>query len=146
MRSSYAFLTERARSRAPQIVDYAAAPGAAFVVAPGGAVVLAGGAATDADVEHIARLAAALSTSHDAVSFAHESTCVHAVPVRGGWTLCVLSTTGLSPALVAERTKKAAYVLGLALVDAGPARSPSGGGAGGAPAEARVFAPSRKKD
>jgi hypothetical protein len=83
IRSSYAFFTERARTRAPQIVDYAAAPGGAFLVAPSGEIALAGGAATDIDVERIARMVAHGGT-HDERSFEHDGFCVHAVGGRGG--------------------------------------------------------------
>jgi hypothetical protein len=117
LRLPYPFLTERARARAPQIVD----------------------------VARIARIAAALGETRVGVSFAHETLCVHAVTVLDGWTLCVLSTTGLPPALVAERTKKAAHVLALALADGARGGSSGPGGSGGAPAEARVAAPSRKR-
>lgn len=49
------FLSERARSRAPQVLSYAAVTGAAMLVSPSGEVVLFSGAA-EVDAERIAHL------------------------------------------------------------------------------------------
>lgn len=144
LRDAYAFMTERARTRAPQIIDYAAAPGAAFLVAPNGEIVLEGGTTVDIDVVRVARKASAFVASRDSAVFVERRTCVHAVSVHDGWTLCVLSTGGLASELVRDRTKRAAHVLALALVD-GVRGGGSDRGSGGAPADARVDLPSRRK-
>ena len=132
------FLTERARTRAPQVLAYAAAPGAAMLVAPSGAVVLFSGEATEVDAARIGRAAAAaLGATRDVSSFRVGTTCAHAAPVCHGWTLCVLSTAGVQPSLVIERLRRASHVLALALFD-GNTPPPGDSGSGGAPAE--VFA------
>ncbi len=132
------FLSERARSRAPQVLSYAAVTGAAMLVSPSGEVVLRSGA-TEADVERVARLAEHLGGNNAVVSFAHGNTCVHAAPVCVGWMLCIMSTVGAYPGQVIERLHRARAVLALALVDS---VSPGAGGGrhgpDGAPAE--VFA------
>ncbi|MCW5813343.1 MAG: hypothetical protein KIT84_20105 [Labilithrix sp.] len=51
------FLTERARIRAPVVMSFAAAAGAALLVSPHGEVVLADGALGEVDAMHIARRA-----------------------------------------------------------------------------------------
>jgi hypothetical protein len=139
------FLSERALSRAPQVLSYAAVTGAAVPVSPRGEVVLFSGS-TEVDIERIARLAAALGGTSAVVSFAEGTTCVHAAPVCMGWMLCILSTVGVYPGQVVERLHRASAVLALALVD-GVAPGSGGGRSGpdGAPAE--VFAarlPARK--
>jgi hypothetical protein len=53
------FLTERARSRAPQILAYAAFTGAAILVSPTGEVALSSGASVEIDAARIARIVAA---------------------------------------------------------------------------------------
>jgi hypothetical protein len=63
------FLSERARSRAPQVLSYAAVTGAALLVSPTGEVVLFAGTA-EADLERVARLAAHLGGTTAVVSFA----------------------------------------------------------------------------
>lgn len=122
------FLTERARARAPQILSYAAVTGGALLLAPNGKVVLFSGAAGEADLERIARIAAALGAADKVVAFKEHNVCVHAAPVCMGWTLCVLSTVGAFPGDVVERLRRASAVMALALVDG----VPSGGGTGGA--------------
>jgi hypothetical protein len=127
------FLTERARARAPQILAYAAAPGAAMLVAPSGAVVLSSGEASDVDACRVAHAVAALGANHEVSSFRLGTTCVHAAPVGHGFALCILSTAGVHPSLVIERLRRASHVLALALADG--VRPDSGGsGSGGAPA------------
>ena len=91
------FLTERARTRAPQVLSYAAVAGAAMLVSPLGAVVLFSGDAPEVDADKIARIASALAAGRDARSFRVGAMCVHAAPVCLGWTLCVLSTAGVHP-------------------------------------------------
>jgi hypothetical protein len=128
------FLSERARSRAPQVLSYAAVTGAALLVSPRGEVVLRSGAA-EVDDARVARLAAALGGSTALVSFAHGSSCVHAAPVCMGWMLCVLSTVGAAPGQVIERLQRASAVLALALVDGVAPGTAGGSGGHGAPAE-----------
>jgi hypothetical protein len=79
------FLSGRARSRAPQVLSYAAVTGAAMLVSPGGEVVLFSGTAAEVDVERIVRVAAALGGASAVTSFAEGTTCVHAAPVCMGW-------------------------------------------------------------
>jgi hypothetical protein len=132
------FLSERARSRAPQVLSYAAVTGAAMLVSPRGEVVLLSGS-TEADIERVARLAEHRGGANAVVSFSHDNTCVHAAPVCMGWMLCIMSTVGAYPGQVIERLHRATAVLALALVD-GVSAGGGGGGHGpdGAPAE--VFA------
>jgi hypothetical protein len=132
------FLSERARSRAPQVLSYAAVTGAAMLVSPRGEVVLRSGS-TEVDVERVARLAEHRGAATAVVSFAHGNTCVHAGPVSMGWMLCVLSTVGVYPGQVIERLHRASHVLALALADGVAPRS-GGGGHGPAGAPAEVFA------
>ena len=110
------FLSERARSRAPQILSFAAVTGAAMLVSPHGEVVLVSGS-SEVDIERVVRLAEALGGSSKVVSFTHDGTCVHAAPVCLGWMLCVLSTVGAYPGQIIERLQRASAVLALALVD-----------------------------
>jgi hypothetical protein len=132
------FLTERARIRAPQILSYAAVPGAAMLVAPSGAVVLFSGEASELDVSRIGQAVAALGGSHDMSTFRVGTACVHAARVCQGWTLCVLSTAGMAPSFVIERLRRASNVLALALVDG--VRPDAAGGSGSGGAAAAVFA------
>jgi hypothetical protein len=116
-----------------------------MLVAPSGEVVLSSGCA-EVDVDRVARLAAGLGAATSLVSFADGTSCVHAAPVCMGWTLCVLSTAGVSPGLVIERLQRASAVLAMALVD-GVARGSGDGGQGPDGAPAVVFAgslPARK--
>ena len=131
------FLSERARSRAPQILSYAAVTGAAMLVSPSGEVVLFSGTA-EVDVERVVRVAAALGGASAVTSFAEGTTCIHAAPVCMGWMLCILSTVGAYPGQVIERLRRASEVLALALVDGVATGSGGGPGPDGAPAE--VFA------
>jgi hypothetical protein len=141
------FLSERARSRAPEILSYAAVTGAAMLVSPNGEVVLFTGAAAELDIERIARRARGFGGSENVVSFSDATTCIHAGPVCRGWMLCVLSTMGAAPAQVIERLRRASSVLALALVDGGGARSRGGGsGSGGLPAEVFARQPSPRKN
>jgi hypothetical protein len=132
------FLSERARSRAPQVLSYAAVTGAAMLVSPSGKIVLFSGTAAEVDVERIVRVAAALGGASAVTSFAEGTTCVHAAPVCMGWMLCVLSTVGTYPGQVIERLRRASVVLALALVDGVAPGSGGGPGPDGAPAQ--VFA------
>jgi hypothetical protein len=139
------FLTERARTRAPQVLDYAAAPGAAVLVSPDGDIALSSAPSLDIDLAHVARMATALGGARAVTSFASGGACVHAAPVRSGWMLCVVSLAGVSPVVTLERLRRAAHVLALALLD-GAAPGTSGGSSGG-PAPAEAFARARlKKD
>jgi hypothetical protein len=131
------FLSERARTRAPQVLLYAAVAGAAMLISPAGAVVLFSGEAPEIDIARVARSAAALS-GHDSISFRVGATCVHAAPVCLGWVLCVLSTAGVQPSLVIDRLRRASHVLALALTDGVRPGGSSGSGGGSAPNE--VFA------
>lgn len=140
------FLTERARTRAPQVLSYAAVPGAAMLVSPSGAVVLFRGDAPEVDADRIARTATALGASHEVTSFRVGTVCVHAAPVCQGWTLCVLSTAGVHPSFVIERLRRASHVLALALEDGVGRGGHGGSGDGGAPAEAFSWrVPERKR-
>lgn len=130
------FLTERARTRAPQVLSYAAVAGAAMLVSPLGAVVLFSGDAPEVDADKIARIASALAAGRDARSFRVGAMCVHAAPVCLGWTLCVLSTAGVHPSFVIDRLQRASRVLALALTDVVGTGTSGGSGSGGAPAEA----------
>lgn len=131
------FLTERARTRAPQVVSYAAVAGAAMLVSPRGAVVLSSGEASEVDAGRIAESVASLGASDAISSFRVGTACVYAAPVCSGWALCVVSTTGVQPSVVIERLRRASHVPALALADSN-APGPHGSGSGGAPAE--VFA------
>lgn len=133
------FLTGRARERAPQVIEYAAASGAAALVSPSGEIVLFAGSAVDVDLTRIARTARLLGAARTDVCFRAGEVCVQAAPVVHGWTLCVISIPPVAPSVTAERLHKAAHVLALALLDS---VSPSGAGTpqGPAPAEAAVFA------
>jgi hypothetical protein len=104
------FLTERARERAPKVLEYAAATGSAALVSPQGEVVLAH---FGADLE---------------------ATCVHTIPVCHGWSLLVSVPAGMT--CLGDRLRKASRVLALALTDAPRPEPPDG--AQGAPA--MVFA------
>lgn len=134
------FLTTRAHARAPQVIEYAAAGGAAALVSPNGQIVLSAGTAVDVDLARIARAARLFGATRSDVSFRVGQTCVQAAPVLQGWTLCVLSIPAIAPSVIAQRLHKAAHVLALALADGVP---PSGAGTphGPAHAEAVVFAP-----
>lgn len=134
------FLTERARTRAPQVLCYAAVPGAAMLVSPSGAVVLFDGDAGEVDVGSMARSVAARAASAGVSSFRFGTTCVHAAPIGRGWALCVLSTAGVHPSFVIERLRRASHVLALALADGVDPAAGGGSGQGGAPAEVSLFA------
>jgi hypothetical protein len=122
-------LTERARARAPQILAYAAAPGAAMLVAPSGAVVPSSGEASDVDACRVGHAVTALGANHEVSSFRLGTTCVHAAPVGHGFSLCILSTAGVHPSFVIERLRRARHVLALALADGvGPGSCGSGSG------------------
>ena len=139
------FLTERARIRAPQVIQYAAVPGAAMLVSPAGAVVLWTGDAGEVDAVRVARSVAGLGARHEVTSFRIGTACVHAAPVCHGWMLCVLSTSGVNPSFVIERLRRASYVLALALVDGVAPGGPGDAGSGGAPAEvSAALLPARK--
>ena len=135
------FMTTRARERAPQVLAYAAVPGAAMLISPAGEVVLLSGDACGIDVARVARAATAIGAARGPTSFRSGSTCIHSAPICQGWTLCVLSNAGVHPAFVFERMRRASRVLALALSD-GSGPSSGGFGSGGAPAELFV-APAR---
>jgi hypothetical protein len=137
------FVTERARLRAPQILEYLGVVGAALLVSPTGRVVLSSGAVEDdVDAEGIARrLAAVVPDKAEIVrSIRMHNTCIHALSIGHGWMLCALGTNGIDPGIVTTRLKRAGHVLDLALRDGWPS-SPTGGGGSapsGAPAHAWV--------
>jgi hypothetical protein len=135
------FLTERARVRAPQVIEYAAVMGAAALVSPDGEIVLVSGLVADLDLGRLARTTQMVGAAKGYASFQLGDACVHAGPVRDDWTLCVVSLSEVAPAVVAERLRKAAHVLALALVDGIP---PGAGGAHG-PASAEVFVVSPRR-
>jgi hypothetical protein len=136
------FGTPRAAARAPQVLEYAAAMGSAILVSPSGAIAMTAGAA-DVDFGPIARIATTLASrtreSEEPISFPHGTSCVHVARVSAGWTLCAVVTFDVAPAAIAERLRRAAYVLGLALRDAPPFTP--GSGNGGAAAEVFVALP-----
>jgi len=135
------FLSERARSRAPQILSYAAVTGAAMLVSPTGEVALFSGAAPEVDIARIARVAQARCGRSLVASFPWNTVCVHATPVAMGWVLCVISTAGTYPGHIMERVRRASAVLALALalVDGGAQGAGGGGGAASGGAPAAVF-------
>jgi hypothetical protein len=136
------FLSDRAQKRAPEVIAYAAVPGAAMLVSPAGEVVMFKGAAPEVDLPRVARVAAGLS-SEEPRSFTVGHTCVHAASISLGWTLCILSSVSMQPGFAVERLKKASHVLELALKDT-PVRPPGGDApreTEGAPTQ--VFATSR---
>ena len=128
------FFTERARSRAPQILSYAAVGGAALLVAPSGEIVMASGSVAGMDVDRVASLAKG-AASPSRRSFKVGGACVHVTPITAGWTLCAIST-GIEPRIILERLRRASAVMALALVDGGSPGSRGGGSApSGSPAE-----------
>lgn len=137
------FFTDRARSRAPQILSYAAVGGAALLVAPSGELVMVSGSVAGIDLQRVARLARGMSSTRG--PFKIGDACVHAAPVTAGWTLCAIAV-GIDPRIIADRLRRASGVMALALVDGGA--SGSGGSApSGSPAEIAVGdgRPSRPK-
>lgn len=130
------FLSERARKRAPQILSYAAVGGVAVLVSPRGEIVMVSGAATEVDLEGVARRVSGLASANGHRSFKVGNACVHALPVTMGWVLCVMSTLGVHPGPIVERLRRAGAVMAMALMDgAAPSSSGGGSGSGGAPAE-----------
>ena len=129
------FFTERARSRASQILSYAAVGGAALLVDPSGEIVMASGSIGGIDAERLARLARG-AASGPRGSFKVGSACVHVTPITAGWTLCAVST-GIPPGVILERLRRASAVMALALVDGGETPGSAGGGPApsGAPVE-----------
>jgi hypothetical protein len=123
--------------RAPQVIEYASATGAAALVSPSGEIVLFSGSAPDVDLARVPRAARLVGGARAPVAFRLGGACVHAGPVRDGWMLCIVALSEVAPTLAAERLRKAAHVLALALVDG--VRSGSSGGSP-APAAAGVFA------
>lgn len=131
------FFTERARSRAPQILSYAAVGGAALLVAPSGEVVMMSGSVAEMDLDRVAHLANAAAAASRR-SFKVGSACVHVTPITAGWTLCAISTE-IAPGVILERLRRASAVMALALVDGGSPRSPGGGSApSGSPTEVAI--------
>jgi len=125
------FFTARARSRAPQILSYAAAGGAAVLVAPNGKVVMTRGDIAGLDIERVARVVSGASEPRRA--FRVGSACVHAAPITAGWVLCAISTIH-QPDEIRKRLLRASAVMAMALVDGGAGRpdggsAPPGGGA-----------------
>jgi hypothetical protein len=134
-------LSDRARDRLPQVLDFAAVTGAAMLLAPSGEIACESGSALELDTAHLARLAArAVRTAGDRahVSFSHAGVCVHAAPIGAGWALCIVSSVGAQPSAVLDRLTRAGRVLALALRDVPFASGGRGGGPTGAPAEVRV--------
>ena len=139
------FFTERARERAPVIVDYAAAPGAAFLVSPAGDVVLYSGSIDDAEASRIAR---AVRTRGDAdgVRFLRvDGKWVHFASVCRGWLLCVVTATTTDSDVTLDRTRRASRVLAMALVDGGVPGNSGGAAPSGAPAEVLAEPPRRRR-
>jgi hypothetical protein len=132
------FLTERARERAPKILEYAATPGVAMLISPHGDAVMTSGAVQDVDVESVARAAFAVGARRQLTSFRLQSGCVHVARLSGRWLLCVVAFVELTPGAALERLRKAANVFRLALVDGGAPHTSGDGGASGAPAQAFV--------
>lgn len=132
------FFTERARKRAPEILSYAAAGGAALLVAPGGEIVMVSGSIAPLDADRVARIAST-AASDPRRSFTVGGACVYVAPVTAGWALCAISA-GVSPGAILERLRRASTVMALALVDGGDAPRSTGGGSApsGAPAEVTV--------
>jgi hypothetical protein len=132
------FFTERARKRAPEILSYAAAGGAALLVAPSGEIVMVSGSIGPLDPDRVARIASS-AASDPRRSFKVGGACVYVAPVTAGWALCAISS-GISPGAVLERLRRASAVMALALVDGGDAPRSTGGGSApsGAPAEVAV--------
>lgn len=124
------FLSERARVRAPQIVDYAAAGGGAVLVSPTGDVILSRGTIDDLERRLVVRTARQLGAGDGLVSFQVGRFCVHAAPVRDGWLLCTFSCTSISPTVLVDRLKRASQVMALALVDDGRSGDHEGSRAG----------------
>jgi hypothetical protein len=140
------FLTERARSRAPHILSYAASGGAALLISPRGDVALLEGAAPELNLERLARVTQGRCGCSVTVSFAWGSTCVYGIPIAMGWVLCVLPADGVHPGHVLERLRRASAVLALAFEDGGIPNAGNGGAPpeGGAPAHA--FVPTARKN
>lgn len=139
------FFTERARERAPKIVDYAAAPGAAFLVSPAGDVVLYSGSINDAEASKIAGAVGSRGDA-DGVRFLRlDGKWVHFASVCGGWVLCVVSTTATDLDVTLDRTRRASRVLAMALVDGGAPGSSGGAAPSGAPAEVFAELPRRRR-
>ncbi len=138
------FLSPRAQLRAPQALAFAGVTGAAMVISRRGEVALFSGTVNDLDAGHLARLAVRSLGAADAdpVSFSHEGCCVHASSLGFGWTLCVVSTIGVTPVAVRDRLMRARRFLTIALRDGRVVAGggPDGGGSG-APAEVWAFAP-----
>lgn len=120
------FVTERAQSRAPQILSYAAAGGAALLVAPSGEVVMTSGSIDGLPLQSVCRFANTASSR----SFTVGNACVHVTPIVAGWKLCAVSQ-GIEPRVIIERLRRASAVMAYALVDAG-SRDPQGSPGGGA--------------
>lgn len=117
------FITERARTRAPLVVEHAAVAGGAALVSPAGDVILSAG---EVDLAHAARVARRLGASRAHVTFRTDTACIQAGPVRGGWSLCVAARPDVPPIVIAERLRKSAHVLALALTDgAAPTGAPA---------------------
>jgi hypothetical protein len=131
------FLSERAQRRAPEVLAYAAVPGAAMLVSPLGEMVMFSGAAPEVDLARVARVATGL-VQDTPRTFTVGHTCVHAAPIALGWTLCVLSSVGMQPGFAQERLEKASHVLELALLDA-PFAPPGGDRSGDEGAPSQVF-------
>ena len=139
------FFTERARERAPVIVDYAAAPGAAFLLSPAGDVVLYSGSIDDAEAS---RIAGAIRTrgGADGVRFLRfDGKWVHFASVCRGWCLCVVTTTAADSDETLDRTRRASRVLAMALVDGGSPGNSGGAAPSGAPAEVFAELPRRRR-
>ncbi|AKV02285.1 hypothetical protein AKJ09_08948 [Labilithrix luteola] len=135
--ASSPFLSDRARARAPQIVDYAAAGGGAILVSPAGDVVLSRGTNDDLERRLVVRTARQLGGAERLASFQVGRFCVHAAPVRDGWMLCTLSCASISPTILVDRLKRASHVMALALLDG---EMPKGGGSSGPQsASARIY-------
>ena len=134
------FFTERARSRAPRILSYAAVGGTALLVDPSGQVVMVSGTVDGVDLEAVAQLAEAAAASHRR-SFEFGGTSVQVAPVTAGWTLCALPVD-LTPEAMNGRLARASAVMALALVDG---RRPCGSGSPPSGAAAEVVLPNRER-
>ena len=111
------FLTARAKARAPHIMEYAASAGAAVLISPSGASVIECGTVDAIDVARIVRSVGVQHATDAHRSFRADAFCVHVAPVVDGFVLCIVSADAIAPAFTAERLRKAARVLALALMD-----------------------------
>jgi hypothetical protein len=133
------YLSERVRDRSMAVIAWAGVTGAALLFSDQGDAFSAGDRARDLDAVDLARRATLTAHGMTTWSFPYDGACAHATTVAEGWTLCVVSTVGATPAAVIERLERAAHVLALALRASGMPRE-GGTPPAGAPAHATVSA------